>query len=145
MFLRVECAFPSDGRVRDPLEVLPLLSPPVPTTSSSGRSRSRTAQEKAARVGANAAVRSLTALTTGKYDRLRDTVWGSAKEWVMSHELPRRISERVLQCHREAHDLKMYASDAESAFERLALHVKTGPYVAINVSNEDEGVPERGR
>ncbi|CAK0894126.1 unnamed protein product [Prorocentrum cordatum] len=83
--------------------------------------RSRTAQEKAVRGRANAAARSSTALTTGCHDRLRDTEWGSANEWAMSHELPRRISERVLQRHRKAQDLRMHASDDESAFERLAL------------------------
>ena len=76
---------------------------------------------------------SLKALTTGRYDLLRTTAWGSAKEWQTSHELPRRISERVLECHREAHDQKMYASDAESAFERLALHAKAGTYGGLAV------------
>ncbi|CAK0845824.1 unnamed protein product, partial [Prorocentrum cordatum] len=93
---------------------------------------------------ANAAAMSLTASTTGWHDRLRDAAWGSAEEWAMSRELPRRISDRAPQCHREARNLKMRASDAESAFERLASRVKTGPRAAIVVSIGDEGAPERG-
>ncbi|CAK0878548.1 unnamed protein product [Prorocentrum cordatum] len=145
MGVRAECVFPSDGRVRDPLEVLPLLAQPEPASSTSGRSRSRAARERAVRARANAALRSLAALTAGRRGQLRDTAWGSATEWTRSHELPRVISERVLECHRGAHDLKMYASDAESAFERLALRAKAGTYVAFDVSNDEEGAPPRGK
>ena len=128
------------------MEVLPLMCKPEPAASTSGRSRSRTAQERAIRARANAALKSLQALTTGRFGQLRDTAWGSADEWTRSHELPRRISERVLECHREAHDLKMYASDAESAFERLALHAKAGTYGALAVSyDNDEKAPPRGK
>ncbi|CAK0904139.1 unnamed protein product [Prorocentrum cordatum] len=68
------------------------------------------------------------------------------QEWGMSHELPRRISERVLQCHRGARDRKMRDSDAESAFERLALHAKPGAYLGFNVSDKDnDDAPQRGK
>eukprot|EP00959_Pyramimonas_sp_CCMP1952_P392846 8231774-Pyramimonas_sp.AAC.1 len=62
-----------------------------------------------------------------------------------SRELPRGISERVLECHPEAHDLKMYASDDESAFERLALRAEAGAYGALAVSGDDAGAPPRGK
>ncbi|CAK0825583.1 unnamed protein product [Prorocentrum cordatum] len=144
--MRAEVEFSSEGRVRDPLEVLPLLPAPSPLSSPSGRSRSRFAQERAIRVRTNAALRSLAALTTNSYHDLRDSSFGSSKEWDTSHELPRRISERVLQCHRDAHDQKMYDSDAESAFERLALHAKPGTYAGFSVSDkDDDDVPQRGK
>ncbi|CAK0805297.1 unnamed protein product, partial [Prorocentrum cordatum] len=132
------------GRVRDPLEVLPLLALPEPTSSTSERSRSRAARERAERARANAAPRSLTAPTVGRCDQLRDAAWGSATDWARSRELPRMLSERVLECHRGAHDLNMYASDAEFAFERLALRAKAGACVALAASGDDGGAPPGG-
>ncbi|CAK0904126.1 unnamed protein product, partial [Prorocentrum cordatum] len=85
-------------------------------------------------------------MATNSYDRLQDTTWGSAREWTPSHELPRRISERVLECHEEARDQKMYDSDAESAFERLALHAKPGSCGCSVVLEEGASdVPQRGK
>ncbi|CAK0844940.1 unnamed protein product, partial [Prorocentrum cordatum] len=101
--------------------------------------------EKAARARANAVLRPLTALTTGRCDQLRDAAWGSATDWARSREPPRRISERVLECHRGARDLKVHASDAELAFERLALRAEAGAHEALAASDDDEGAPPRGK
>ncbi|CAK0852121.1 unnamed protein product, partial [Prorocentrum cordatum] len=103
------------------------------------------ATKMAVRGRASAALRSLRALATGQHDQFRDIAWGGAKERATCRELPGGIAERVLECHREAHDLKMQASDAESAFERLALRAKAGAREATAASDDDELTPPRGK
>ena len=134
------------GRDRDLLSQLPLWGAPTAPTSS-GRSRSRAAAERAVRGRTNGALRTLMSLASGQLGSLSGDAEALAGETVGKvNPLEKEVSDSVYAAHSKAHEHGLHAVNPESALLRLLASPSRQGYGAGTVQKEasPDDAPAKG-